>query len=282
MGETPSFFELNDTLAVYCIPVGAQDCYLIVCDGEAMVLDCAALGRDPTPDFLLQMIKGLGITELKYAVNTHPHADHVNGFPALLQAVPTREYLTCFPLNYDKIQRRIIKEIQALNVPVRLYTEGEPLPLGSAEITTYRYHRSTITNDLSLVVHLRYGERSILLTADIGLTAQRKLADEYGEALKADILKVPHHGVGAVSNVLLDTVKPVLAFLSNGVAKNNKLARDTLGKLGIPYYHTSRQGLVLITDGKLWQVQHWEKDSIRLPELIWLPHEGEADGDAAA
>lgn len=280
--ETPSFFSLDDTLAVYCIPVGAQDCYLIVCDGEAMVLDCAALGRDPTPDFLLKMLKGLGITELKYAVNTHPHSDHVNGFPALLEAVPTREYLTCFALDYDKIQRRILKEIGALDVPVRLYTEGEPLSLGSARISTYRYHRSTITNDLSLVVHLRYGERSILLTADIGLTAQRKLAAENGEAFKADILKLPHHGVGAVSNVLLDTVQPALAFLSNGVAKNNKLARDTLSKLSIPYYHTSRQCLVMITDGSIWQVQQWEKDSIRLPGLTVLPHQEEAAEDDAS
>lgn len=271
LGTEMSFFALEKSMAVYCIPVGAQDCYLITCDGEAMVVDCAATGREPTPDFLLQLIRGLGITKLKYAVNTHPHRDHMEGFDELMAAVPTDEFITCFPPKYDKYQKRLLKRVAELNVPVRQYTEGEPLPLGSAEITTYRYHKSKNTNDISLVMHLRYGERSIMLTADIGLTAQRKMAKEYGDQWRSDILKIPHHCIGTVSKDMLNIVAPELCFFSNAIGKTTKRGRELMDKKGIPYYATARQCLAMITDGTVWQVQQWEDDAIRVPGLTLLP-----------
>ncbi|MDD3333961.1 MAG: MBL fold metallo-hydrolase [Eubacteriales bacterium] len=270
--DFPSLLGQEHTLAVYCVPVGAQDCYLIVCDGQAMVLDCAAIGREPSPDFLFQLLEGLGITRLAYAVNTHPHADHINGFPQLLEKIPADEFLTVFPPTYDKKQKRLLKALDQLNVPVRLYVEGQPLNLGSAQIDTYRYHKSKNTNDLSLVMHIRYGERTILLTADIGLTSQRKQAEKYGDAWKSDILKIPHHGVGGLSTDMLDIVDPKLCFMSNGKSTSNKLSRSLLEKRGLPYYLTARQCLVMVTDGTVWQVQQWEKDAIQLPTLHWNPH----------
>ena len=48
-------WQKDDTLRVFCVPVGAQDCYLVACEGRAMVLDCAGAGREPTPDFLFRL-----------------------------------------------------------------------------------------------------------------------------------------------------------------------------------------------------------------------------------
>lgn len=274
--ETMDFWSLSNSLQVFCIPVGAQDCYLIVCDGHAMMLDCAGLGRDPTPDFLLKLLEGLGIRRLDFALNTHPHRDHINGFPELFQKVPTGEYLTVFPLKYDKHQRLLLKQLEEMKVPVRLYTEGEPLPLGGAEIQTYRYHKSTNTNDLSLVVHIRYGQRSVLFTADIGLTAQRKMAVEYGDAWRSDILKLPHHGTGGLSTELVEAAQPEICFVSNGETSHSvDIMRKFLQKRNIPILYTSRKPLVMITDGKTWEIQQWAEDSIQLPGYVWLPQKDE-------
>ena len=83
-GREMDLWQKNDTLRVFCIPVGAQDCYFITCEGHAMVLDCAGVGREPTPDLLFRLCDALGVTRLDIAFNTHPHRDHINGFAELL------------------------------------------------------------------------------------------------------------------------------------------------------------------------------------------------------
>ena len=270
--EVMSFWELDNSLQIYCIPVGAQDCYLIVADGEAMVMDCAATGREPTPDLLIRLLEGLGIKRLKYALNTHPHRDHIDGFPDLLAAVPADEFLTVFPLKYDKTQKRIMRNLNELGIPVREYKAGEPLPLGNAQISTYRYKKSTNTNDLSLVVHVQYGERSVLFTADIGLTAQRKMAEEFWDEWDSDFLKLPHHGTGGLAKEMFNAASPEMCFCSNGpTSKSTKLQKQFLEKRDCPILFTSRQPLVMITDGQTWEIQQWYADSIMLPNYTHIP-----------
>ena len=266
------FWALDKRLLVFCVPVGAQDCYLVVCDGHAMMVDCASVGRAPVTDYLFRLLKALHIDKLDYALNTHPHRDHYNGFAELLSAVPTDEFLTVFPLKYDKFQRQLIRDVSATGVPIREYVPGDPLPLGDAIISTYRFRRSKNVNDLSLVVRVQYGERAVLLTADILLKAQRKMAQEYGSLWKADILKLPHHGIGGLAKELYDTVQPEICFASNGETSHSvKLMRKFLEKRGTPLFFTSRRALALLTDGRTWEVQQWGEDSIQLPDYTYVP-----------
>ncbi len=267
-------WQKNDTLRVFCIPVGAQDCYFITCEGHAMVLDCAGVGREPTPDLLFRLCDALGVTRLDIAFNTHPHRDHINGFAELLSKIPADEYLSTFPLDSDKYQRQLIHQLRELNIPIRVCEAGEVLKLGSAQLETYRYMGTKNTNDRSMVVHIRYGDRSILFTADIGLTAQRVLATENAENFKSDILKLPHHGVGGISPQLLDAASPELCFVSNGpTSRDVKLQKAAVLKRNIPLYFTSRQPLVLLTDGKIWEAQQWPADSLMLPWYQYQPEQ---------
>jgi competence protein ComEC len=69
-------------------------------------------------------------------------------------------------------------------------------------------------NDNSVVLRISYGERTILLTGDIEKAAERALA---GQDLKADVVKVPHHGskTSSTENFVLAT-KPAFAIISVG------------------------------------------------------------------
>ena len=273
-GREMDLWQKNDTLRVFCIPVGAQDCYFITCEGHAMVLDCAGVGREPTPDLLFRLCDALGVTRLDIAFNTHPHRDHINGFAERLSKIPADEYLSTFPLDSDKYQRQLIHQLRELSIPIRVCEAGEVLKLGSAQLETYRYMGTKNTNDRSMVVHIRYGDRSILFTADIGLTAQRVLATENAEHFKSDILKLPHHGVGGISPQLLDAVSPELCFVSNGpTSRDVKLQKTAVLKRNIPLYFTSRQPLVLLTDGKIWEAQQWPADSLLLPRYQYQPEQ---------
>ena len=273
-GREMDLWQKNDTLRVFCIPVGAQDCYFITCEGHAMVLDCAGVGREPTPDLLFRLCDALGVTRLDIAFNTHPHRDHINGFAELLSKIPADEYLSTFPLDSDKYQRQLIHQLRELSIPIRVCEAGEVLKLGSAQLETYRYMGTKNTNDRSMVVHIRYGDRSILFTADIGLTAQRVLATENAEHFKSDILKLPHHGVGGISPQLLDAASLELCFVFNGpTSRDVKLQKTVVLKRNIPLYFTSRQPLVLLTDGKIWEAQQWPADSLMLPWYQYQPEQ---------
>lgn len=263
--EPLPFLDEPHSLWLFCLPIGAQDAYLIVCEGHAMMLDCGAVGREPNERLLFDLLDALNIERLDYVLNTHPHTDHYLGFEALLAEVPSGEFLTCFPEEYSLKQKRLLKAVRAQGVPVRNYVEGEPLSLGGAQLTTYRYHGIDNTNDLSLVVRVQYGERSVLLTADIASTAQRKLLEVYGDAWRSDVLKVPHHGVGRPARELLDVVQPQLCFVSNVRNKSSRTAWEYLEKRGFPLLYTARRFTAFTTDGQVWAVKQWPENEAPFP-----------------
>jgi competence protein ComEC len=69
-------------------------------------------------------------------------------------------------------------------------------------------------NDNSVVLQIKFRERTILLTGDIEKAAERALA---GQDLKADVVKVPHHGSKTSStNDFVLATKPTFAIISVG------------------------------------------------------------------
>lgn len=70
-------------------------------------------------------------------------------------------------------------------------------------------------NGHSVVLRFGYGNVTVLLTGDLHAEMQDQLV-ERGIALRADVLKVPHHGSGDVSRRFLDAVAPLVSVISAG------------------------------------------------------------------
>jgi competence protein ComEC len=71
-------------------------------------------------------------------------------------------------------------------------------------------------NDNSLVLRVDFAGRSLLFAGDIEGHAEEKLVGQ-GAPLRADVLKVPHHGSRTSSSErLLHAVQPQLAVISAG------------------------------------------------------------------
>ena len=71
-------------------------------------------------------------------------------------------------------------------------------------------------NDASCVLRIGAGAQRLLLTADIEQAAEAQLLRR-ADALRADILLVPHHGsLSSSSAAFLDAVRPQVALLSVG------------------------------------------------------------------
>ena len=72
-------------------------------------------------------------------------------------------------------------------------------------------------NDSGIVLRLDYGKSSFLFTGDISSDIEKHLIKENGKKLKADVLKVAHHGSkNSTHQEFLDVVKPEYSFISVG------------------------------------------------------------------
>ena len=61
--------------------MGQGDSELIVTDTAAVLIDA---GEQSAADDILADLQQYGITKLDWIIGTHPHADHIGGFPTIL------------------------------------------------------------------------------------------------------------------------------------------------------------------------------------------------------
>lgn len=101
-------------------------------------------------------------------------------------------------------------------------------------------------NDNSTVGVLKIDNKNFLLMGDVTSKVEQKLAWRK-ELVKADVLKVSHHGSAeATSRELIDEVKPGEVIIS--VGKNNKFGHptrivlDRLSQAGIKIWRTDLEG----------------------------------------
>jgi competence protein ComEC len=119
-------------------------------------------------------------------------------------------------------------------------------------------------NNSSLVMKLRFKNVSVLLTGDIGEEAEARMLKK-GSSLKADVLKIPHHGSSSSSSPLfLKRVKPTCAVLSVGKRNIGKLPHSDVLKrysqLGSKIFRTDQHGAIAVmTDGENIEVKTFLK-----------------------
>jgi competence protein ComEC len=116
-------------------------------------------------------------------------------------------------------------------------------------------------NNDSLVLRLKYGERTFLLPGDAEKQAESTMLDENGEtALRADVLKVGHHGSkNSTMPAFLAAVHPRLAVISAGehnpYGHPNPELLERLETAGVRILRTDRDGAVhILTDGNQLQI----------------------------
>jgi competence protein ComEC len=124
-------------------------------------------------------------------------------------------------------------------------------------------------NDASVIARVRYGDVRFLLTGDAEAPEEAWLVNQWGaDALRADVLKVGHHGSSTSSSAMLrDAVRPRIALVS--VGSRNRYGHPNPGVMaafahdGVQVLRTDRLGTVVVqTDGRALRVraggEEWE------------------------
>lgn len=122
------------------------------------------------------------------------------------------------------------------------------------------YGPDASANDSSLVLRISFGRRAVLLVGDAEHEEERELLGRAAGSLRADLLKVGHHGSRTSSGpAFLAAVRPGLAAISAGVRNRfghpHPIALGALAAQGIPVVRTDRGGeIVWETDGDVVRV----------------------------
>ncbi|MGX1777972.1 DNA internalization-related competence protein ComEC/Rec2 [Nocardia brasiliensis] len=238
-------------------------------DGSAVVIDVG-----PEPRRIRMCLNRLGISRVALLVLTHPHADHIGGLAGALDgravaaiAVGAREHDGAVPAARSEGARvdnltQVADTARRERIPVLALAAGQVLEIGGVRLTVLAPEQTGArptpgaeaedANDRSIVLAADTAAGRILLTGDIEAPAQQSLLRQ-GIALRADILKLPHHGSRTTAKAFLDAVHPRLTLISVGVENtfghphHGILAE--LDTLGTTVLRTDHHGDLLVLGG---------------------------------
>jgi competence protein ComEC len=238
---------------VYFLDVGQADSALVVCDGNAMLIDG---GNVADSDLVYSFLKKQGVAHLEYIVATHAHEDHVGGLAGALNYATAKIALSPV-IEYDsKAFRDFVKYLDEQGVAITVPAPGDTFALGSADIEVVGpINPSDEPNNTSIVLKVTYGETSFLFTGDAERDEEADIL-EAGYDISATVLKVGHHGSStSTSYPFLREVMPQYAVISCGADNSyGHPHEETLSKLrdaDVTLYRTDTQGTVVCeSDGK--------------------------------
>ena len=176
---------------VHFIDVGQGDSSLVICDGEAMLIDGGSISKSSV---IYTYLKKNHITSIKYFVATHPDEDHIGGLAAALQSICV-DHAYSPVLEYDSAPfAAMVKYLKKQGKELELPEAGTEMQLGSATVTILAPLESfEENNNNSIVIRVRYGNTSFLFAGDAEFEEEDSLLSS-GVTLDSTVLKIGHHG----------------------------------------------------------------------------------------
>ena len=225
--------------------IGQGDAAALRSGGSTMIVDG---GRDAR---LLPLLADRGIRRIDEVVLTHAHPDHCGALPELIEQFGvSRVHIT--PRRFrGECAQRLLEACSRSATPIHLLRDGDRLALGAFDIEVIladTNFRRAPENNSSVVLRAETQGRRFLLTGDIEKEGELVLGDR---DLRADVLKVAHHGSrGSSSDAHLEIVAPRIAVISCG--RHNLFGHphpsvlERLAERGVRVRRTDRDGTVSV------------------------------------
>lgn len=242
----------GSTFEVHYIDVGQADAELVLCDGQAMLIDG---GNAADSNLIYAYLKKLSIDHLDYIVCTHSHEDHVGGLSGALNYASVDVALSPVT-NYDsKAFSNFVTYLAKQDISITVPSEGDTFTLGSASVSILGpVNDASNPNNTSIVLRIVYGETSFLFTGDAEREEEQDIIEK-GYELDSTVLKVGHHGSDtSTSYVFLREIMPEYAVISvgddNSYGHPTEAVLSRLRDADVKVYRTDMQGdIVCTSDG---------------------------------
>ncbi|MBL7150302.1 MAG: MBL fold metallo-hydrolase [Candidatus Pacebacteria bacterium] len=260
-------------LAVNFFDVGQGDAILIVSPQRHQIL----IDGGPGPAILEKLAAEMPFYDrsLDLIILTHPERDHISGLIEVLKRYEVENILWTGVVRNSSEYEEWIKLIKEEKAKIFIAKFGQKIicpgshpeqkgeymeilhPLENLEGREFENN----SNDTSIVIKLVFNKETFLFTGDISSKIEKdlKLANL---PLKADILKVAHHGSKySSSDYFLESVLPEIAVIQVGKNSYGHPTEEALRrfeKFGIKILRTDLDGdIKIVSDGKNYEISYF-------------------------
>ena len=267
-----NFFPTPKKLRINFIDVGQGDSTLIRTETNKVILidsggSTAASNFDVGNKVLLPYLLDRRIKKIDFIIVSHFDADHCQAFETVIDNINVEKVVVCKQSMITQEYLNIINKCREKNIKVIVVERGDKLKIDKRTEFEILHPGERFLEDgkgglnaNAIVCKMNYkldnGKVfSILFTGDTEVEAEKELEQVYGKKLKADILKIAHHGSKTSSREeFIKLVSPKIALI--GVGENNKFGHpaditlERLEKEKVKVYRTDQMGEVSITINK--------------------------------
>lgn len=221
--------DLSKHYEVDFINVGQGDATLVRYERKNLLIDTGGnLKTDLAKECLIPYFKKKKIMKIDYVFITHLDYDHYGALESLRKNYPVLNVIYASDFQSFKNNSYYVDDLKITNLN--------------------NYQESTDTNYCSGVFDFTIKDKRILIQGDAPIEIEKQILEEKKD-LKADILKVGHHGSKTSSSKeYLKAVDPDLAIISAGLNNSyghpNKETLASLNSLDIPYRRTDLEGSI--------------------------------------
>ena len=254
----PESYEVPEgSMYVHFMDVGQGDSTLFMTEDGAVLVDASIADAGPT---VVEYLKKQGVSTIKYFILTHPDSDHIGGALDVLNAFTVENVIMPNKTHTTTTYKKLINRSDELDINVILGESGGVYNVGDLEIkilSPIAGREYSNNNNWSIVCMMRFGNTKVMMTGDASEEAESRLLTAYSAAeLKADILKVGHHGSNSSTTAgFLKAVDPDYAVISCGLDNDyghpHVEVMSRLNNAGLSIRITKDEGnIVYMTDGE--------------------------------
>ena len=252
-------------LKINFVDVGQGDStFIITPKNKTILIDGGGSNTgsfDVGENTLLPYILDKGYNKIDLMIISHFDSDHVGGLLTILEEIKVEKVLIAKQEEQSENYKRFFNIVKEKNIPVIVGKRGDKINIEKDLYLDILFPESeqieeNMINNNSLVFNIHYNNFSMLFTGDIEEIAEKRIIEITNKSrLKADIIKIPHHGSKTSSTrELLEIVLPKIALI--GVGKDNLFGHpssetiDKLDELEIKTYRTDINGEIMINVNK--------------------------------
>ncbi|WP_052738051.1 ComEC/Rec2 family competence protein [Bacillus sp. SA1-12] len=181
---------------------------------------------------------------------THGDTDHIGEALPLIDGLKIEELIIPDGFVREEIEQKVIKAAERKKIEVRTVQAGDKISF--QDFSFYVVAPITLTNsknDDSLVLWTELGGLKWLFTGDAEMGSEERIISMF-PSLRADVLKVGHHGSkGSSSEPFLDSIMPSIALVSAGYKNQYRHPHsevvEKLSSRGITLLRTDLHGAIL-------------------------------------
>lgn len=238
-------------LEVHHLDVGQADATLLRHAEATILIDQGDWQRDD----VVPHLRAVGVDHLDVAITTHPHADHVGQFPAVLDAFTVDEVWWSGTTTTTQTFERALDALEAADATYAEPRAGDVTEVGPMLIEFIGPDDDADGDDVhdaGLVLRITYGQVRLLFTGDAESATEQRMVDRHRELLDADVYAVGHHGSAtSTTPAFLAAVDPQVAIYSagsgNGFGHPHAEVVDRLTAHRTALYGTDVHGTVVVT-----------------------------------